>query len=89
MGDSGSWNVHAESGTLESAHRKIVFRLQSRDLQMALNPAKNGTPVRHRLKLNAAAPDDDDGSDSGADGTGEIRQAGCIIATFYGNRLWI
>jgi hypothetical protein len=41
---------------------------------MVLGPAKNGTPVRFRVKLNGAAPGDDHGSDSVADGTGEIQQ---------------
>ena len=73
-GLGGSWNVGAESGALESAPGRIVFRFHSRDLHMVLGPAKNGTPVRFRLKLNGAAPGNDHGSDSGADGTGEIRQ---------------
>jgi hypothetical protein len=41
---------------------------------MVLGPAKNGVPVRFKVKLNGVAPGDDHGSDSGADGTGEIRQ---------------
>jgi thiol-disulfide isomerase/thioredoxin len=73
-GFGGSWNAGAESGTLESAPGKIVFRFHSRDLHMVLGPAKNGTPVRFKVKLNGAAPGDDHGSDSGADGTGEVRQ---------------
>jgi len=73
-GLGGSWNVGAESGKLESASGKIVFRFHSRDLHMVLGPAKNGVPVRFKVKLNGVAPGDDHGSDSGADGTGEIRQ---------------
>jgi thiol-disulfide isomerase/thioredoxin len=73
-GLGGSWNVGAESGKLESAPGKIVFRFHSRDFHMVLGPAKNGVPVRFRVKLNGVAPGDDHGSDSGADGTGEIRQ---------------
>jgi len=73
-GLGGSWNVGAESGKLESAPGKIVFRFHSRDLHMVLGPAKNGVPVRFKIKLNGIAPGDDHGSDSGADGTGEIRQ---------------
>src|SRR4029077_4861540 len=73
-GLGGSWNAGAESGTLESAPGRIVFRFHSRDLHMVLGPAKNGTPVRFKVKLNGAAPGDDHGSDSGADGAGEIRQ---------------
>ncbi|MCU1234238.1 MAG: cytochrome biosis protein [Candidatus Solibacter sp.] len=73
-GLGGSWKAGAESGTLESASGKIVFRFHSRDLHMVLGPSKNGTPVRFKVKLNGAAPGDDHGSDSGADGTGEVRQ---------------
>jgi thiol-disulfide isomerase/thioredoxin len=73
-GLGGSWNVRAESGTLESAPGKIVFRFHSRDLHMVLGPSKNGAPVRFKVNLNGAAPRADHGSDSGADGTGEVRQ---------------
>ena len=72
-GLGGFWNVGAGSGTLESAPGRIVFRFHSRDLHMVLGPAKNGTPVRFQVKLNGAAPGEDHGSDSGADGAGELR----------------
>jgi len=53
---------------------KIVFRFQSRDLHVVLGPSNNGKPVRFKVKINGAAPGDDHGSDSAADGTAEIRQ---------------
>ena len=71
----GSWNAASESGTLESAPGKIVFRFHSRDLHMVLGPATNGTPIRFKIKLNGNSPGDDHGSDSGADGAGEVQQA--------------
>jgi thiol-disulfide isomerase/thioredoxin len=73
-GLGGSWNTGAESGTLESAPGKIVFRFHSRDLHMVLGPSKSGAPVRFRIKLNGVAPLADHGSDSAADGTGEVQQ---------------
>jgi thiol-disulfide isomerase/thioredoxin len=73
-GLGGSWRIGAESGALESATGKIVFRFHSRDLHMVVGPAKTGTPVRFRVKLNGAAPGDDHGSDSSSDGSGEVRQ---------------
>ncbi len=73
-GLGGSWKAGAESDTLESAPGKIVFRFHARDFHMVLGPGKNGTPVRFKLKLNGAAPGDDHGSDSRADGTGEVRE---------------
>ncbi len=73
-GLGGSWNIAAERATLDSAPGKIVFRFHSRDLHMVIGPSKNGTPVRFRVKVNGVAPGDDHGSDSAADGRGEVRQ---------------
>ena len=73
-GFGGSWNAGPESAKSEATAGKIVFRFHSRDLHMVLGPAKNGIPVRFKVKLNGAAPGDSHGSDSGADGSGEVRQ---------------
>jgi thiol-disulfide isomerase/thioredoxin len=73
-GLGGSWKVGVESGKLESAPGKIVFRFHSRDLHIVLGPGRNGTPVRFKLKLNGTAPGDDHGFDSSADGAGEVRE---------------
>ena len=70
----GSWNESGENGTLLSAPGRIVIGFHSRDVHMVLGPAKNGAPVRFGVKLNGAAPADDHGSDSSADGAGEIRE---------------
>ena len=79
-GLGGAWRAGAESSQLESAPGKLVFRFHSRDLHMVLGPSKNGTPIRFRVKLNGAAPGDDHGSDSAADGTGEVRRAANVSA---------
>ncbi len=73
-GFGGSWKAGAESGQLESVPGKIVFRFHARDVHMVLGPSKKGTPVRFKVKLNGAAPGDDHGFDSGADGAGEVRE---------------
>jgi len=73
-GLGGSWKVGAERVTLQSAPGKIVFRFHGRDLHMVLGPSRNGKPVRFKVSLNGVAPGDDHGSDSAADGTGEVRQ---------------
>jgi thiol-disulfide isomerase/thioredoxin len=72
-GLDGSWAVGGEHATLESVPGKIIFRFHSRDLHMVLGPAKNGKPVRFRIKVNGAAPGDDHGTDAAADGTGEVQ----------------
>jgi thiol-disulfide isomerase/thioredoxin len=73
-GLGGSWNVGAESGTLESAPGKIVFRFHSRDLHMVLGPAKDGRPVRFKATLDGAAPGDSHGADSDPGGASEIHE---------------
>jgi thiol-disulfide isomerase/thioredoxin len=73
-GLGGSWKIGAESGVLESAPGSIVFRFHSRDLHMVLGPGNGGAPVRFRISLNGGPPGGDHGSDSNADGTGEVQQ---------------
>ncbi len=73
-GLGGSWNVGAESGVLQSAPGKIVFRFHSRDLHMVLGPTKNGKPIRFKVKLDGIPPGDNCGVDSTPDGNLEIRE---------------
>ena len=73
-GLAGLWNVGAESGVLQSAPGKIVFRFHSRDLHMVLGPAKDGKPIRFKVTLDGAAPGESSGVDSAPDGTGEVRE---------------
>jgi hypothetical protein len=73
-GLGGVWNVGAESAVLQESPGKIVFRFHSRDLHMVLALPKGGKPVRFKVRLDGAAPGDDHGVDSNADGEGEIRQ---------------
>jgi len=70
----GTWNVGPESALLESSSGKILFRFHSRDLHIVLGPAKNGSPVRFRVKLDGASPDIHHGIDVAPDGSGEIRE---------------
>jgi len=73
-GLGGSWHVGSESDVLQDAPGKIVFRFHSRDLHMVLGPAKDGTPVRFKVRLDGAAPGGDCGTDTSPHGTGEIRE---------------
>jgi hypothetical protein len=66
--------VGAESGVLQSAPGKIVFRFHSRDLHMVLGPTKNGKPIRFKVKLDDIPPGDNCGVDSTPDGNLEIRE---------------
>jgi thiol-disulfide isomerase/thioredoxin len=73
-GLGGLWSAGAEHSALQAAPGKVVFRFHSRDLHMVLGPAKTGNPVRFKVTLDGAAPGDNHGVDSGADGSGKVRQ---------------
>jgi thiol-disulfide isomerase/thioredoxin len=73
-GLSGLWNVGPESAVLLTAPGRIVFRFHSRDLNLVLAPTKDGKPVRFKVSLDGAQPGEDCGSDTGPDGTGEVRE---------------
>jgi thiol-disulfide isomerase/thioredoxin len=73
-GLSGSWNVNAESAVLQAVPGKIAFRFHSRDLHLIVAPTKDGKPVRFKVTLDGAALGENHGVDTGADGSGEIRE---------------
>jgi thiol-disulfide isomerase/thioredoxin len=70
----GEWNLGGERGVLEGATGKIAFRFHSRDLHCVLAPRVDGTPVHFKVTLDGAAPGEDHGADTAADGRGEIRE---------------
>jgi thiol-disulfide isomerase/thioredoxin len=73
-GLSGLWNIHAESAVLQGVPGNIVYRFHSRDLHLVLAPAKDGKPIRFRVRLAGAAPGENCGVDTAPDGTGEVRE---------------
>lgn len=73
-GLSGSWTVGEESAVPQAAGGKIVFHFHARDLHLVLGPTDNGRPVRFKVTLDGVAPDENCGSDTGPDGTGEVRE---------------
>jgi len=71
-GLAGSWKVSPESASLQSGSGKVAFRFHARDLHLVLGPAKDGKPVRFRVKLDGTAPGEDHGSDADANGDGKV-----------------
>jgi thiol-disulfide isomerase/thioredoxin len=71
-GLAGSWNVGAESAVLQEAGGKIMFRFHSRDVHMVLAPPKGSKHVRFKVRLDGAAPGENHGVDSDAEGAGQI-----------------
>jgi thiol-disulfide isomerase/thioredoxin len=86
-GLAGNWLSQPEQITLNQGTGSIVYRFHARDVHLVLGPAKDGKPVRFRVKIDGAAPGKDHGTDVAADGSGVIngqrlyqlvRQAGDI-----------
>ena len=73
-GLGGTWNVGPEAAVLQAIPGKVLFRFHSRDLNLILAPAKAGKPLRFKITLDGAAPGENSGADSAADGSGEIRE---------------
>lgn len=68
----GRWTVRADDAVLEQANGQITFRFRGRDLNLVLGPTADGKPVRFRVTLDGKAPGVDHGSDTDAQGNGEV-----------------
>jgi len=73
-GLSGNWTDNAQVATLNSAPGAIVFRFHARDVHLVLGPAKDGKPVRFRVKVDGKAPAENHGVDTDAAGSGAVNE---------------
>ena len=73
-GLDGEWTVTAEHAALAAANGAIAFRFHARDLHLVLGPGKGGKPVRFRVTIDGAAPDNDHGMDADAAGNGVVKE---------------
>ena len=69
-----SWSIGPEAAVLQAAPGKVVFRFHSRDLNLIMAPTSDGKPVRFKVTLDGAVPGNNNGVDTGADGSGEVRE---------------
>ncbi|SFN02933.1 cytochrome c biogenesis protein DipZ [Variovorax sp. OV329] len=69
---AGDWTVDGERAVLDRANGRISYRFQARDLHLVLGPAKDGSPVRFRVRVDGKAPQADHGFDVDAEGNGTI-----------------
>jgi len=86
-GLSGKWSVGGEHAVLDEKDGGITYRFHARDLHLVLGPGADGKPVRFRVTIDGAAPNDSHGSDVDGDGQGVVtgqrlyqlvRQSGAI-----------
>jgi cytochrome c biogenesis protein CcdA/thiol-disulfide isomerase/thioredoxin len=73
-GLTGNWTVREEHAALNAADGGITFRFHARDLHLVLGPGPDGKPVRYRVTIDGAAPGDNHGTDTTADGSGTVTE---------------
>jgi len=71
-GLGGDWLSQPDQITLNQGGGRIVYRFHARDLHLVLGPSRDGKPVRFRVTLDGAAPGNNHGADTAADGTGTV-----------------
>ena len=69
---AGDWQAGPEHADLAQAPGRIAYRFQARDVHLVLAPGKDGKPVRFKVTLDGAAPGPSHGSDTQADGSGQV-----------------
>ena len=70
----GDWTVDGEKAVLDGPSGRIVYRFQARDLHLVLGPAKDGKPVRFRVRVDGKPPGDDHGVDTDSKGEGIVAE---------------
>ncbi|HUC48967.1 MAG TPA: cytochrome c biogenesis protein DipZ [Xanthobacteraceae bacterium] len=68
----GDWTDTAEHASLDQPGGRIVYRFHARDLHLVLGPPPDGKPVRFRVTIDGAAPEEDHGADIDAGGAGVV-----------------
>jgi cytochrome c biogenesis protein CcdA/thiol-disulfide isomerase/thioredoxin len=71
-GLSGDWTIGGENAALNGKCGSVVYRFHARDLHLVLGPGPKSGPIRFRITIDGAAPGDNHGSDTNADGQGVV-----------------
>jgi cytochrome c biogenesis protein CcdA/thiol-disulfide isomerase/thioredoxin len=71
-GLSGDWTIGGENAALNGKNGSVVYRFHARDLHLVLGPGPKSAPVHFRITIDGAAPGDNHGSDTDADGQGVV-----------------
>ncbi len=69
---AGTWTVSAEQAQLDKSGGRIAYRFRARDLHLVLGPSQDGHPIRFRVRIDGQVPRDDHGTDTDADGLGQV-----------------
>jgi thiol-disulfide isomerase/thioredoxin len=71
---AGEWTMERGLAALNAANGRIAYRFHARDLHLVMGPAKHGTSVRFRVRLDGQAPGAAHGSDVDEHGEGVVSE---------------
>jgi thiol-disulfide isomerase/thioredoxin len=73
-GLDGEWTVRSDASALNGATGRVAFQFHSRDVNLVMGPAKNGSTVRFRVLLDGEIAAAAHGADVDAEGNGTLVQ---------------
>jgi hypothetical protein len=73
-GLTGNWTVESEFARLNQPGGGVTYQFSARDLHLVLGPGVDAKPVRFQVTIDGAAPGDDHGADTDANGNGVVRE---------------
>src|SRR3984885_649579 len=73
---SGDWTVQQEAAVLSKPGGRIVYRFHARDVNFIMGPAKPGTSIRFRVRIDGQAPGATHGIDVDDQGNGTVTSQG-------------
>jgi len=71
---SGTWTITNRAAVLAEPGGRIAFRFQARDVNLVMGPAKRGTAIPFRVRLDGRPAADAHGTDVDADGNGTLTE---------------
>jgi thiol-disulfide isomerase/thioredoxin len=70
----GTWTITDRGAVLAEPGGRIAFRFQGRDVNLVMGPAKRGTTIRYRVRLDGRPVTAAHGTDVDADGNGTVSE---------------
>ena len=69
---SGSWSISQRAATATGPNARLAYRFQARDVNLVMVPARRGTAIPFRVRIDGRPATGAHGSDLDADGNGAV-----------------
>jgi thiol-disulfide isomerase/thioredoxin len=71
---SGDWTMNKQAAVLNQTNGRIAYRFHARDLHLVMGPARQGTSVRFRVRIEGKPPGAAHGIDVDEQGNGTVSE---------------